>query len=71
MKKKQISDFGKQIKIKLIELNMTQRALAKKVGVNENYLTAIVNGDRSGKSYREAIMAILSMENSEVEGRTL
>ena len=71
MKKKQISDFGKQIKIKLVELNMTQRALAKKVGVNENYLTDIVNGRRSGRTYRAAIMATLSIETNESERSTI
>ena len=60
-----ISNFGKEIKIRLIELNMTQRELAEKVGVNENYLTDIVNGRRSGKKYRPAITAILYKEIEE------
>lgn len=63
--KNDISDFGKEIKIRLIQLNMTQRALAKKIGVNENYLTDIVNGRRSGIKYREAIAAVLYKENIE------
>lgn len=63
--KNDISEFGKQIKIRLIELNMTQRALAKKVGVNENYLTDIVNGRRSGRKYKAAIMGVLYKENTE------
>lgn len=61
--KNEISTFGKEIKIRLIELNMTQRTLADKVGVNENYLTDIVNGRRSGKKYRAAIIAVLYKKN--------
>lgn len=68
--KNDISEFGKQIKIRLIELNMTQRTLAKKVGVNENYLTDIVNGRRSGKTYRSAIMNVL-YENNTVDERRI
>lgn len=67
--KKDISDFGKEIKIRLIQLNMTQRSLADKVGVNENYLTDIVNGRRSGKKYRTAITAVLYKENIEDKRR--
>ncbi|AGF53926.1 MULTISPECIES: helix-turn-helix domain-containing protein [Clostridium] len=63
--KNDISDFGKEIKIRLIQLNMTQRALAKKIGVSENYLTDIVNGRRSGIKYRAAITSVLYKENIE------
>lgn len=67
--KNEISTFGKEIKIRLIELNMTQRALAEKVGVNENYLTDIVNGRRSGKTYKAAIMRVLYEKNVKNERR--
>lgn len=50
---------------KLIELNMTQRELAKKIGVNENYLSAILNGRRTGKKYKSSIYQLLNIEYSE------
>ena len=46
-RKKPIPIFGVKVKKRLIELNMTQRQLASEIGVNENYLTDILNGRRS------------------------
>lgn len=54
--------FGVEVKKKLIELNMTQRELAGLLGANENYLTDILNGRRSGKKYKSKIMEILKMK---------
>lgn len=47
----------------LIELELTQRRLAQKVGVNENYLTDILNGRRSGKKYKDKIIQTLDIMN--------
>ncbi|EQE55303.1 helix-turn-helix family protein [Clostridioides difficile F480] len=44
---------------------MTQRELAKKIGVNENYLSAILNGRRTGKKYKSSIYQLLNIEYSE------
>lgn len=63
--KKQISAFGIDIKKRLIELKMTQRELAKEVGVSENYLTDILSGRRSGKKYRPLIYKKLGLEDPE------
>ncbi len=46
-----------------MELQLTQRRLAKKVGVNENYLTDILNGRRSGKKYKSKILQALDIMN--------
>ncbi|MFQ4440039.1 transcriptional regulator [Clostridioides difficile] len=64
-RKKWIPFLGVQVKQKLIELNMTQRELAKKIGVNENYLSAILNGRRTGKKYKSSIYQLLNIEYSE------
>ncbi len=40
---------------------MTQRELAKQISVNENYLTDILNGRRSGNKYKEAIISRLEL----------
>lgn len=55
------SKFGVEVKKKLIELNMTQRELAGLLGANENYLTDILKGRRSGKKYKSKIMEILKI----------
>lgn len=54
--------FGREVKKRLVELNMTQRELAKTIGANENYLTDILRGRRSGKKYREAISRVLDLD---------
>ena len=64
-RKKWIPFLGVQVKQRLIELNMTQRELAKKIGVNENYLSAILNRRRTGKKYKSSIYQLLNIEYSE------
>lgn len=54
--------FGIEVKKKLVELNMTQRELAKKLQMNENYLTDILSGRRSGKKYKAKIIEILKID---------
>ena len=60
--KKQLSLNGIKIKKRLIELNMTQRELSNKLGMNENYLTDILKGRRSGKKYMDDIMFTLGIQ---------
>ncbi|WP_446897276.1 XRE family transcriptional regulator [Clostridium sp. LBM24168] len=43
---------------------MTQRELSSEIGVNENYLTDILNGRRSGKKYRNLIVERLNIDSS-------
>lgn len=64
-KTRHIPIFGIKVKKRLIELNMTQRQLAKHIGVNENYLTDILNGRRSGKKYIEPIAKSLGLDDEE------
>lgn len=62
MRKGTIPIFGVRVKKRLIELNMTQRQLAGEIGVNENYLTDILQGRRSGTKYRDAINQRLNLQ---------
>lgn len=59
--------FGIKVKKRLIELNMTQRQLASEIGVNENYLTDILNGRRTGNKYRDSIIQRLDLKAEEKE----
>ncbi|AFS79595.1 HTH domain-containing protein [Gottschalkia acidurici 9a] len=54
--------FSMKVRKRLVELDMTQRQLAKDIGVNENYLTDILRGRRSGEKYRQAIIEKLDIE---------
>ncbi|QUI22580.1 helix-turn-helix transcriptional regulator [Vallitalea pronyensis] len=66
--KTDIPFFGIIVKKRLIELDMTQRELARSIGVNENYLTDILKGRRSGKKYKEAILETLEIDST--DGKT-
>lgn len=66
--KTDIPFFGIIVKKRLIELDMTQRELARSIGVNENYLTDILKGRRSGKKYKEAILKTLEIDGT--DGKT-
>lgn len=56
------SEFGKQIKKKLIERNMTAKQLANELGTTPQYLNKIIHGERSGKKYIDAIKCILKID---------
>ena len=54
-------EFGKKIKIKLMEKGMTQGQLAKEVGMHPQHLIDVIYGRRSGVSYREPIKKVLGL----------
>jgi len=54
------------VKKRLIELRMTQRELAKDIGVSENYLTDILSGRRSGKKYRHLIYKKIGLDDPDL-----
>lgn len=61
-KKNKPAAFGKQIKKKLIDKNMTQRELAAKLGMQYKYLNYIIQGDKTGTKYEPAICKLLGIE---------
>lgn len=62
--KRESTIFGKKVKKKLIDLNMKQSELANRLGIREQYLARILNGDRSGKTYLDRIREILGMDKA-------
>lgn len=59
--KRQLTQYGKCVKHRLIELEMTQAELAKQVGTTKQYLGKIIHGERSGAMYLEAINQVLNI----------
>lgn len=55
------TSFGKQVKIKLIEKNMTEKELAELIGVGQPYLTCVLKGRKPGYKYISTIEQILDM----------
>ena len=59
-RKRQLSDRAKEVK----NQEMSQRELAEKLGMNENYLTAVLSGRRAGGKYWTEIEKILGIKQN-------
>lgn len=53
---------SKRVRKRLIDLNMTQRELAEKVGMNERFLTDVLAGRRPGIKYADKIYEVLGLK---------
>ena len=54
-----LTSFGRKVKRELIDLNMTQTELARKVGTTPQYLNLILYGHRTGNKYKDKIEEVL------------
>lgn len=61
MRKRKLSEFGRLVNERLVELNITQKQLAQMIGTSEAYLSMILHGERSGKKYRDKIEKFLKI----------
>ncbi|EJU20357.1 toxin-antitoxin system, antitoxin component, Xre family [Peptoanaerobacter stomatis] len=59
-----LSIYGVKVKKRLVEIGMTQKELAEKVGTSEVYLSFIISGKKGGWKYREKIDEILDNTKS-------
>lgn len=57
-----LTPFGKKVRKRLIDKDMTQVELAVLLGCSKQYLHKILAGERSGRKYMEAIARILGIE---------
>lgn len=60
-RRKKMSPFGKAVKQRVIELDMTLTQLAEQLGISRQHLTNILSGRRPGSGYRLRIIKILEM----------
>lgn len=65
IKKIPLPPRGIRIKKRLVEKNMTQRELAKKLDINEQYLADIIRGRRPGNMYIGRIYQELELKNDD------
>lgn len=61
-RKRDLTPYGKEVKHKLIELNMTQVELAEEIGTSKQYLGKILFGERAGTMYLEKIAQVLQID---------
>lgn len=57
---KELTPFGKWVKIKLIEKNMTVTELAEKVGTTKHRISEITRGVIPGNRYKDLIVDVLA-----------
>jgi transcriptional regulator with XRE-family HTH domain len=65
VKKLPLPPRGIKIKKRLVEKNMTQRDLARKLDMNEQYLADIIRGRRSGNMYLNKMYKELDLDPNE------
>lgn len=61
--KRQMTALGKEIKRRLLELEISQEELAEMVGTSPQYINHIIFGERSGKKYMDQIRSILNIQD--------
>lgn len=61
-KQTRLTDFGREVRKRLIDMNMTQVELAALLGCNKQYLHKILTGERSGRKYVGEISRILKID---------
>lgn len=62
--KRKLTNFGKEVKKRLIDMDMTLAELAGEIGIDSRYIDHIIHGRKSGKKYIGRIMEILGIEES-------
>ena len=56
-----LSSFGKKVKMKLIEREMTVSDLAKEIGTSRSFLSQMLYGDKKGYEYIQKLKEILDI----------
>lgn len=60
-KRRKLTPFGKAVKKKVIEKDMSLAELADLLGISRQHLTNILAGERPGNDYRLRIVNILEL----------
>ena len=58
--------FGKQVKIRLLEVNMTSKELAREVGVADSTICDVIFGRNNRKKTQVAIARVLGIDDEEI-----
>lgn len=56
-----MTPFERQVKARLLELDMTQTELCEKLGIRKQYLNQIFAGDRPTSAYIDRIRDVLEI----------
>lgn len=61
--------FGRAVRVRLAQLNLQQRDLARMLGTSEAYITYLIYGDRREEAWVYRICAALDMPVPENDGQ--
>lgn len=61
MRNKQLTPFGKQVKKRLIDMDMTQCQLASNLGISNPYVSFILYGERASEHWASKIALMLDL----------
>lgn len=64
----ELTYFGKEVKKRIIDLNMTQTDLAKEVGIDPSYLGELMRGTRNTVAKKEQICKRLGLNYEDLCG---
>ena len=64
---RKVTEFGKAIRKRLIDLDMNQTDLARRIGTSKVTITYIIHGDRNPGRWEAAIREILGLSSAEDE----
>lgn len=57
-----MSDFEKQVRIALIQQDMTLKSLASELGISISYLYEIIRGTRKAEEHKQKIENLLGLD---------
>ena len=63
----EITPFGRRVKIRLLEMNMDARELARRVGTSPVQISRILHGTRPGREQIPRIAQVLGIEVDDTE----
>ena len=61
MARRKLTPFGKEMKLRLVELEMKQDELAELVGTSPQYINHSMYGERTGETYIDRIRSVLGI----------
>ena len=61
MARRKLTPFGKEMKLRLVELEMKQDELAELMGTSPQYINHIMYGERTGEKYIDRIRSVLGI----------
>lgn len=63
------TEFGVRVKVELLRRNMSQKELARILGISDAYLTDLLRGKRTGPKAQDRLATIKKILNIKEDGK--